>query len=129
MRNFNAKYFYAAVVLFLIEALIALFLDDRIIRPLIGDGLVVILIYCMIKAFWPLRPSTAALFVFAVACLVEALQFLNLADRLGLRDNPLFAIIMGTTFDGRDILAYGIGTVLVLIIERQRLNRHRQPQR
>jgi hypothetical protein len=72
MIKFNAKYFCLAIALLLIETAIALFLDDRIIRPLVGDVLVIPLIYCVIKAFWPLRPSTAALFVFAFACLIEA---------------------------------------------------------
>lgn len=117
MITFNPKYFYLAIALFLIETLIALFLDDRIIRPLVGDVLVIPLIYCFIKAFWPLRPAPAALLVFAFACLLEALQYLRLVDRLGLQDNPLLATILGTTFDGKDILAYGIGAALVLLAE------------
>jgi hypothetical protein len=117
MIKFNAKYFYLAVLLFLIEVLIALFLDDRIIRPFVGDVLVVVLIYCFIKAFWPIRPSTAALGVFAFACLIEGLQYLRLVDRLGLRDNRLIATVLGTTFDRKDILAYAIGAALVLAVE------------
>ncbi|MBD2105903.1 DUF2809 domain-containing protein [Nodosilinea sp. FACHB-13] len=117
MSKFNAKYFYLAVLLFLVETLIAIFLDDRIIRPLIGDILVVVLIYCFIKVFWQIRPITAALGVFAFACLIEGLQYLQLVDRLGLRDNRLIATVLGTTFDSKDILAYAIGAALVLIAE------------
>ncbi|MFT5385169.1 MAG: hypothetical protein ACI81W_002574, partial [Saprospiraceae bacterium] len=36
--------------LFLIEVGIAVFIQDRIIRPYIGDLLVVILIYCFIRS-------------------------------------------------------------------------------
>lgn len=115
MIKFNAKYFYLAVLLFLIETLIAIFLDDRIIRPLVGDILVIPLVYCFIKAFWQIRPVTAALGVFAFACLIEGLQYLQLVDRLGLRDNRLIATAIGTTFDSRDILAYAIGAALVLV--------------
>jgi hypothetical protein len=115
--KFNAKYFYLAVLLFLIETLIAIFLDDRIIRPLVGDILVVALVYCFIKAFWQMRPITAALGVFAFACLIEGLQYLQLVDRLGLRDNQLIATVIGTTFDSKDILAYAIGAALVLVAE------------
>ncbi|MEO1069691.1 MAG: DUF2809 domain-containing protein [Cyanobacteria bacterium J06638_6] len=117
MIKFNARYFCLAIALLLIETAIALFLDDRIIRPLVGNVLVIPLIYCVLKAFWPLRPSPAALSVFAFACLIEALQYLNFVDRLELRDNRILATILGTTFDGKDILAYGIGAILVLIAE------------
>lgn len=119
MIKFNAKYFYLAIVLFLIETLIAVFLDDRIIRPLVGDVLVIPLIYCLLKAFWPLRPTTAALYVFVFACLIEGLQYLRFVDRLGLRDNPFYSTILGTTFDWKDILAYALGTALVLIADRR----------
>ncbi|MBD1915602.1 MULTISPECIES: DUF2809 domain-containing protein [Cyanophyceae] len=117
MIRFNTKYFYLAILLFLIEASIAIFLDDRIIRPLVGDILVVVLIYCFIKAFWQIRTITAALGVFAFACLIEGLQYLQLVDRLGLRDNRLIATVLGTTFDSKDILAYAIGAALVLVVE------------
>lgn len=124
MLKFNAQYFYLAVLLFLIEASIAIFLDDRFIRPLVGDILVVVLIYCFIKAFWQIQPITAALGVFAFACLIEGLQYFQLVDRLGLRDNRLIATVFGTTFDGRDILAYAIGAALVLVVEyRPRVSR------
>lgn len=117
MSKFSAKYFCLAVLLFLIEAAIAIFLDDRIIRPLVGDILVVVLIYCFIKAFWQIRPITAALGVFAFACLIEGLQYLQLIDRIGLRDNRLIATVLGTTFDRKDMLAYAIGAALVLVAE------------
>ncbi|PZV02367.1 MAG: DUF2809 domain-containing protein [Leptolyngbya sp.] len=117
MFRFNSKYCYLAVLLFLVETAIAIFLDDRIIRPLVGDILVVALIYCFIKAFWRIQPVPAALGVFAFACVVEGLQYLQLVDRLGLRDNRLIATVIGTTFDSKDILAYAIGAALVLVVE------------
>lgn len=117
MIKFNAKYFYLAISLFLIEASIAIFLDNRIIRSLVGNILVVVLIYCFVKAFWQIRPVTVALGVFAFACFIEGLQYLQLIDRLRLRDNRLIATVLGTTFDSKDILAHAIGAALVLIVE------------
>ncbi|WP_225885294.1 DUF2809 domain-containing protein [Leptolyngbya sp. KIOST-1] len=107
-------------MLFWVETAIAIFLDDRIIRPLVGDVLVIPLIYCLIKAFWPVRPRSTVLLVFALACLIEGLQYLKLVDRLGVRDNRLLATVLGTTFDGKDILAYAIGAALVLLVEHRR---------
>jgi uncharacterized membrane protein YfcA len=49
--KFNKTYFALAMLIFGIEILIAKFAHDQIIRPYIGDLLVVILIYCFVKSF------------------------------------------------------------------------------
>lgn len=51
MFKFNKTYFVFAIFIFFIEVLISLYLHDKIVRPYVGDFLVVILIYCFIKAF------------------------------------------------------------------------------
>ena len=81
--TFNRTYFYLAVLLFLIEVYIAIFVKDQFIRPFGGDVLVVILIYCFVRAFWKINTNIAALSVFIFACTVEGLQYFNLIDRLG----------------------------------------------
>jgi hypothetical protein len=48
---FKPLYFIVAVILFGIEVLIALYIKDNFIRPYVGDVLVVILLYCLIKSF------------------------------------------------------------------------------
>jgi hypothetical protein len=79
--------------------------------------LVVILIYCFIKSFWKIRAKIAAISVFGFACAIEGLQYLNFVDRLGLAQNKVLATILGTTFDWKDILAYALGTVIILVWE------------
>jgi hypothetical protein len=116
--TFKPTYFCLTILLFLIEVCIAIFFKDEFIRPFVGDVLVVILIYCFIRAFWKIRPVVAALSVFGFACAIEGLQYLNLVDRLGLRQYKVLAIILGTTFDWMDILAYAIGTAISLGSER-----------
>jgi len=115
--TFNRKYFYLTVLFFLIEVYIAIFINDQLIRPFIGDVLVVILIYCFVKSFWKIRAKIAAISVFGFACVIEGLQYLNLVDRLGLAQNKVLATILGTTFDWKDILAYALGTVIILVWE------------
>lgn len=115
--TFNRKYFYLAVLLFLIEVYIAVFVKDQFIRPFGGDVLVVILIYCFVRAFWKINTNIAALSVFIFACTVEGLQYFNLIDRLGWRQYPLLVIIIGTTFSWEDIFAYAIGTAIILVGE------------
>ena len=89
---FNRHYFYSTVLLFLIEVYIAVFIEDRFIRPFVGDVLVVILIYCFVKSFWKVRSNIAAVSVFIFACAIEGLQYLNLIDKLGLRQDKLLVI-------------------------------------
>ncbi|MFM7601250.1 MAG: DUF2809 domain-containing protein [Pseudanabaena sp.] len=115
--TFNRKYFFLTVLLFLIEVYIAIFINDQLIRPFVGDVLVVILIYCFVKSFWKVRSRVAAISVFVFACAIEGLQYLNLVDRLGLAQNKILATILGTTFDWKDILAYALGTVIILVWE------------
>ena len=115
--TFNRKYFYLTVLLFVIEVAIAVFFDDQFIRPFVGDVLVVMLIYGFVKTFWKIRSHVLALSVLVFACAIEGLQYLNLVDRLGLRQYKLLAIILGTTFDWKDIFAYALGTAIVLVWE------------
>mgnify|MGYP002682161151 CR=1 FL=1 len=114
----NFKYLAAFFILFITEVLIALFVRDKIIRPFIGDVLVIILMYTFIRGVikGPIKNLPIYLFLFAV--MVEITQYFHLVDRLGLRDNKLMATIMGTSFDVRDILCYLIGTVILIIWEK-----------
>ena len=125
--TFNRKYFYLTVLLFLIEVCIAVFIDDQFIRPFMGDVLVVILLYCFVKSFWKIRSNVAALSIFVFACVIEGFQYLNLIDRLGLRQYKLLAIILGTTFDWKDIFAYALGTAIILAWENRAVRDSAKP--
>jgi hypothetical protein len=118
MFTFSKKYFILAVLLLLIEVLIALYIHDAIIRPYIGDVLVVILIYCFLKSFFRVASLLLAISVFLFACLIEALQYINIVNRLGLQQYRLVRIIIGTSFAWNDILAYATGIVIVLLLEK-----------
>jgi len=115
--TFNRQYFYLTVLLFLIEVAIAVLFDDQFIRPFVGDVLVVILIYSFVRTFWKVKANVAALSVLVFACFIEGLQYLNLIDKLGWRQYKILAIILGTTFDWKDILAYVLGTTIILAWE------------
>jgi hypothetical protein len=84
------------------------------VRPFVGDVLVVILIYYFIQSFWKIQPVKAMTGVFVFACLVEGLQYLNIVDGLGLRPYKLLVIILGSSFDWGDILAYAVGSGIVI---------------
>lgn len=119
MTCFRPIYFYWTIGLFFVEVLIALFVHDGIIRPLVGDVLVVILIYCFIRTFWRIKVNVTIAAVFLFACLVEGLQFIQIVDRLGLSQNKVASVIIGTAFDWKDIVAYAIGCAIVYYCEHQ----------
>lgn len=120
MWTFNRGYFIAALVLFVIEVLIALYVSDRFIRPYGGDYLVVILLYCAIRSVVNSSAHKVAAGVLLFSYFIEVLQYYRLVDRLGLSGNKLAKTVIGYGFSWWDILAYTVGIVTVLLVERSR---------
>ena len=112
MQKKRIGYLMATVLIFIIELLIALFVRDRFIRPYVGDMLVVVLIYTGVKIIFPEKPRLLPLYVFLFAAGVEALQGIRIVELLGLQDNRFFSVLIGTTFDVKDIVCYGVGCML-----------------
>ncbi len=119
MLYFNKKYFLLTLLLLLTEVLIGIYLHDRIIRPYGGDFLVVILIYCFVKSFLKLPVITAASCVLLFAYLVEISQYFKLTVHLGLKHSTWANIILGNSFSWVDMLAYTLGILLVIGIEKR----------
>jgi hypothetical protein len=101
--------------LFIIELLIALYINDKFIRPYMGDVLVTMLVYSFIRIIIPNRVRWLPLYVFIFACGVEFLQYLNVVERLGLSGNAVARTIIGTSFSWMDIVCYGIGCLVCWI--------------
>ena len=106
------------IVIFLIllgvEVLIALFVDDRIIRPFGGDVIVIWVVYCFVQAILGGRNNhyRVAGGVLIFAFIVEFLQYLHIVDILGLRDIAFFRVLIGTSFSWIDMLCYVIGAAV-----------------
>jgi len=109
------KYMMAFIVLSLIEVIIALFVHDRFIRPYIGDVLVVVVIYCFVRIFINDRNKLLPIYIFLFAVVVEFLQFLNIIGILGLDGNTLARVVIGTSFDWKDIICYAVGCIFIEI--------------
>jgi glucan phosphoethanolaminetransferase (alkaline phosphatase superfamily) len=120
--QFNGKYFALAILIFIIEVLIALYVHDQIIRPYIGDVLVVILIYCFVKAFFNFPVIKTAIGVLLFSYAVETLQYFEFVKLIGLEKNRLANVVIGNYFAWMDILAYSLGIVIVLLAEHQSLS-------
>jgi hypothetical protein len=115
--HFSRSYFFIALLIFIVEVLIALYVHDRFIRPYVGDVLVVILIYCFVKAFVRLAVLPAALGVLLFAFAVETLQYFKIVEVLGLERSTIARIIIGTSFAWNDLLAYVAGIAITLAAE------------
>lgn len=115
--RFDKKYFLYFLGLLIVEILIALFVENPMIRGSVGDVLVVILIYCFIQAFFQINKKKTIIGVGLFALLVEISQAFQLVEKLNLQDSKFFATVLGTTFDLNDIWAYLAGCALVWILE------------
>ncbi|TYQ16429.1 UNVERIFIED_CONTAM: uncharacterized protein DUF2809 [Acetivibrio alkalicellulosi] len=114
----NKRYLIIFFILLIIEIIIALFVRDKIIRPYVGDILVVILIYTLIRTFAKKTIKFLPIYIFIFALTVELLQYFNIVEVLNLQSNKVLSTIIGTTFDVKDILCYFIGTVIIIIWEK-----------
>lgn len=118
MFVFKPKYFLWAIVIFLVEVIIALFVHDKFVRPYMGDVLVVVLVYCFVKSFFNISVLPAAIGVLLFSFMVEGLQYFHLVEKLGLQNNKVARIVIGTSFSVEDLLAYLTGIVFVIIVEK-----------
>ena len=120
--RFSLRAFLIFCSIFAIEIIIALFIRDTFIRPFLGDVLVVILIFYFFRSFCDCSPIKLAVGVFLFSNVIETSQYLDLVNILGIDEYEIAHIILGSTFDWLDILAYLLGTTGVYFFEKR--NRH-----
>jgi hypothetical protein len=118
MFTFHLKYFLFTAILFIIEVFIALYVRDSIIRPYGGDFLVVILLYCAVRSVLKAAPLYVAIGVLLFSYCIELLQYFSIVDRLGLSGNVIAKTVIGYGFEWLDLVAYTLGIITVLLLER-----------
>jgi len=109
-KNKRIFYFLSALLLLIIEVLIALYVHDDFIRPYLGDVLVVVLIYAFIRIFIPEKIRLLPMYIFIFAVVAEIFQYFEIVKILGLQDNTFLTVLIGSVFDIKDIICYGIGS-------------------
>ncbi len=117
MKKQRIKYLITFTILLCIEILIAICVHDTFIRPYVGDLLVVVVLYCMVRVIIPDKYRLMPFWIFVFAAFIECLQYLKWVERLGIENNAFLRILMGATFDWKDIVCYGIGCILLGIYE------------
>jgi hypothetical protein len=118
MFRFSPRFLLFTILFFIIEVLIALYAHDDFVRPIVGDYLVVMLIYCAVRTFIEGNTSKIAIGVLLFAYLVEVLQYFRIVDKLGLAGNQLAKTVIGYGFEWVDMLAYTLGVITVVLLER-----------
>jgi len=114
--GFSKKYAALSIGLLAIEITIALFIHDSLIRPFIGDMLVVILIFTACRSVIKADNFRLAFCVLLFSFAVEIGQYFQLVSLLGLQHRGALRTILGTTFDYRDLLAYSAGILIIWVI-------------
>ena len=118
--RFRWGYGLLAAGLLGVEMLIGGWAHDRFIRPYAGDFLITIFLYCLGRSVGqpPARPVLAGALL--LSYLVELAQYYQLAARLGLAHSRVARLVLGSAFSWGDMLAYTLGALLVLAVERRR---------
>lgn len=118
MKNkIKLTYFLVFIVLLATEILIALFVHDGFVRPYIGDVLVVGVICAFLRIFIPEKIRLLPILTSAFAAGVELLQLFDFVDIIGLSGSRFFSILLGRTFDIKDIVCYIIGGLIFFAAE------------
>ncbi len=114
-------HFVIFLIILIIEIIIAKYEFHHIIRGFVGDVLVIPLIYHFIRSCWDISPKKLMPWILLFAGCVEVLQFFRLVNLFGI-ESEFIKVIIGTTFDIWDLVAYLIGAFLVLFIKKQGAN-------
>jgi hypothetical protein len=96
--------------------MIGMYVHDSFVRPYIGDMLVVILLWALVRIIIPNKAVwlSGAILVFSV--IVELTQLIPLVDLLGIK-NRLMRVLMGTSFAYGDLFAYAAGCAVTAVVD------------
>lgn len=121
--QFSLKYLLISIFIFLIEVLIATKLKDIFfVRAYLGDVIVVILLYTLVKSFFRVNNEKLIWGILIFSCVVEVAQYFNIAEKLGFREGSLMYIVIGNSFSWIDILCYAVGCLLLYLFVKMTKN-------
>lgn len=108
-------YIIIFIAIFAVETCIALFIHDDLIRPYIGDVIVMWAVYCLAQIILGGRFGSYKVAVGSLifAFFVELLQKFRIVDVLGIK-SPVLRTIIGTSFAPADLVCYLAGTAVTV---------------
>ncbi|MDG2609104.1 DUF2809 domain-containing protein, partial [Vibrio parahaemolyticus] len=101
--RFSAKNGLKSLVCFIALVIIALFVRDSFIRPTFGDVLVVVWLYYSLASLFSMPVNWLVSLVVLIAFTVELGQLLQVAVWFGIEPSSPLAVILGATFDWKDL--------------------------
>jgi len=116
MIRLNKHYLLASYILLTIEMLIALFAKDSFIRPIFGDYIASILLFCILATILQFSKNKLAIVTLLLSYLIEILQYVAFFNLINFKKYPILKIILGSSFSWMDIIAYSLGILSVLVI-------------
>ena len=118
MIRFDFRSCLISVFLFIVLVLIAVYVNDTIIRPFAGDTLAMIWLYYTAKSLLNISVIRLSVGVLILSYCVEFAQYFNVVTLLGLQNVKIAKIVLGSTFDIMDIAAYTVGWLIVVLVSR-----------
>lgn len=94
----------------------AVYVKDSIVRPFLGDTLAVIWLFYTLKSVINLSDYVLSASALGLSYGIEFAQYINIVSLLGLENIKVVKIVLGSTFDLNDIVAYTIGWAIILSI-------------
>jgi len=88
-----------------------------LIRGFIGDVIVIILLYAFIKSFVDVNTKKISIFLFFLSWFIEISQYFKFIEFLGLSNYKIARVVLGTTFDSKDLIAYTIGVIVIYLFD------------
>src|SRR5262245_8194095 len=119
-RRRRGQYLLAAGGLFIVLVFIAAYVRDAVVRPYVGDLLVVICLYFLVRGATGAGKYWTAGAVLLLAAIIEYAQTLQLLSWLHLSDAPIIKTVLGNTPDPLDMALYSTGLAIVLLADRDR---------
>jgi len=87
----------------------------------LGEALYAALAYVLLGIVWPqLMPVYKALITLAAMVAIEAFQLTGVPARFAASENSvlnLLAVVLGTTWNWRDLLGYAVGIAVVALLD------------
>ncbi len=92
-----------------------------VVDKYLGDALYAAMVFMLLLVLAPIRArSTAALVAAVIMVLIEAFQLTGIPLQLRGSDHALLrllAVLLGTTFNGWDIVSYGVGILVIFVVD------------
>ena len=116
--NRRIVYIFTSLISFISCALIVAFFEGNLlIRGFVGDVIVIILLYAFIKSFVDVNTKKISIFLFFLSWFIEISQYFKFIEFLGLSNYKIARVVLGTTFDSKDLIAYTIGVIVIYLFD------------